>query len=241
MLDVDSGTLSPLPGYLHRGLLAVATLGLLSFVCSSVLFLYLTFRLVSWRRKPGVKAPPINQFLFLVYNLLLAGKKEFRGSSKQAANKSADIQQGIGFCLNITALKNNAIQVGTSMCFAQGWLLSTGDLSSSLFICAIAIHTYFGVVRDYKLPSVPFYFCIAAIWTFTYTMALVGPLIHTHDFYVRASAWVFSPQLSPEVHADNHSAGLMTPTRPTGSGFTISGSSSAYSAPLPSTPSSSSP
>jgi hypothetical protein len=197
MLHVESGTLSPLPGFLHRGLVAVATLGLLSFVCSSFLFLYLTYRLVSWRQKPGVKAPPINQFLFLVYNLLLAGKKEFRVHSRQAANKSADIQQGIGFCLNITALKNNAIQVGTSMCFAQGWLLSTGDLSSSLFICAIAVHTYFGVVRDYKLPSVPFYCSIAAIWTFVYVMALVGPVIHTHDFYVRASAWVCFPQPPP--------------------------------------------
>jgi hypothetical protein len=72
-LDAASRTLSPLPDVLSHGLIAVSTFGLLSFVCSTSLFLYLTFRLISWRRESVVK-PPINQALFLIYNLLLAGK-----------------------------------------------------------------------------------------------------------------------------------------------------------------------
>lgn len=41
------------------------------------------------------------------------------------------------------------------------------------------------------MPTVAFYCCIAGLWTFVYVMALIGPLVHRHDIYVRASAWVF--------------------------------------------------
>ncbi|OBT81758.1 hypothetical protein VE02_09748 [Pseudogymnoascus sp. 03VT05] len=162
-LDAASRSLSPLPTVLSHGLIPVSTFGLLSFICSTSLFLWLTFRLISWRHKSAVKGP-INQFLFLIYNLLFA-----------------DIQQAIAFVLNIHALRHDAIEVGTSICFAQG----------CVFICAIAIHTFFGIVKDYRLPTVAFYCCIAGLWTFVYVMALIGPLVHRHDFYIRASAWVF--------------------------------------------------
>ena len=73
-LDAASRTLSPLPPVLAHGLIPLSTLGLLSFVFSTSLFIYLTFRLISWWRKSAVKTP-LNQFLFLIYNLLLAGKR----------------------------------------------------------------------------------------------------------------------------------------------------------------------
>jgi hypothetical protein len=101
-----------------------------------------------------------------------------------------DIQQAIAFLLNISALRNNALTVGTSLCFAQGWFVSTGDLASSVFICAIGVHTFFGVVKNYRLPSPYFYSSIACLWIFVYLMALLGPIIHRDDFYVRAAAWV---------------------------------------------------
>lgn len=115
---------------------------------------------------------PINQFLFLIYNLLLA-----------------DMQQATAFLLNISALKSNAILVGQPTCFAQGWFVSTGDLASSLFIFAIGAHTFMGVVKEYRLPTKAFYSCIAGLWIFNYTLALIGPIKHGRDFYVRASAW----------------------------------------------------
>lgn len=174
-LDPEASTLSPLPGVLSHGLVAVSILALLSFLCSTSLFTYLTYKLLSWRRKSGSQAP-INQFLFLLYNLLLA-----------------DIQQSIAFLLNIVTLRRNAIEVGTSQCWAQGWFISTGDLASSVFICAIAIHTYLGVVQKYRLPSIPFYSCIAGCWSFVYMLAIIGPAIRGREFYVRASAWVCLP------------------------------------------------
>ncbi|OBT93140.1 hypothetical protein VE01_09226 [Pseudogymnoascus verrucosus] len=142
-LDAASRSLSPLPAVLSHGLIPVSTFGLLSLICSTSLFLWLMFRLISWRCKSAAKGP-MNQFLFLIYNLLFA-----------------NIQQALAFVLNIHALRHNAIEVGTSMCFAQGWFVSTGDLASSVFICAIAVHTFFGVVKDYRLPTVAFY-CYSA-------------------------------------------------------------------------------
>jgi hypothetical protein len=171
-LDEASSTLSPLPNVLSHGLVAVSTFGLLSFFCSTSLFIYLTYRIISWRLKSGVKQP-VNQFLVLIYNLLLA-----------------DIQQATAFLLNISALRNNAILVGTPTCFAQGWFVSTGDLASSIFICAIAVHTFFGVVKEYRPPTKAFYYCIAACWVFVYIMAIIGPAVHGRNFYTRASAWV---------------------------------------------------
>ena len=176
MLDVASSSLTPLPDSLSHGLVAVATFGLLSFFCSTSLFLYLTYKIVSWRRKTigqGQRAPPINQFLFLVYNLLFA-----------------DIQQALAFLLNISALKNNGIIVGTTTCWAQGWFISTGDLASSVFIAAIACHTFFSVVKQYRLPHRMFYCCVAGCWIFIYGLAIIGIALHPDGFYARASAWV---------------------------------------------------
>jgi hypothetical protein len=170
-LNPASTTLSPLPFVLSHGLVAVSTFGLLSFFCSTSLFFYLTYRLVYWRRHSHSKAPT-NQFLFLIYNLLLA-----------------DIQQSIAFLLNIGSLRRNALVVGIPECWAQGWFVSTGDLASGVFICAIAIHTFLSVVKEYRLSSAAFYSCIASLWTFVYLMAAIGPLIHRENFYVRAGAW----------------------------------------------------
>jgi len=123
------------------------------------------------------KEPP-NQFLILVYNLLFA-----------------DIQQAIAFMLNVTWLTEDAIAVGTSACWAQGWFVSVGDLASSVFITAIAMHTYLGVIQGYRLPTWAFYGALAAMWGFVYGMALLGVIITNNGaadggLYVRAGAWV---------------------------------------------------
>lgn len=213
-LAPDSSTLSPLGPNLRAGLTAVAVLASISFASSASLFLYFTYKLVKWQIKtsrgesrhdaeasPGVdlslglagrhfgaadpqldssrrKGNHPNQFLVLIYNLFLA-----------------DMHQSGAFLLNSVWVSKDGILVGTPVCFLQGWLVSTGDLSSSCFIAAIAVHTYFTVVRGYRPPQWALNVTIVGIWTFVYGITIVG-IAATHNgrevggFYVRAVAWV---------------------------------------------------
>jgi hypothetical protein len=223
-LPPESDSLSPLPEVLQSGLTAVAVLAGISLFTSTALFLHLTWKLIAWRLSlrrearearnaeppsPGVdlalglaerhfgnselgvdaevnrrrkrrkeaKRYP-NQFLIFFYNLLLA-----------------DIQQSLAFFINAVWVTQRSITVRTSTCWAQGWFISNGDLSASLFISAIAVHTYCTIVRGYRPPQWTIFASCAGIWIFTYGMTSVG-LIATGNgrndggFYVRAAAWV---------------------------------------------------
>ncbi|KAK5656886.1 hypothetical protein OQA88_4437 [Cercophora sp. LCS_1] len=127
-----------------------------------------------WQR---IKREPPNQFLMLIYNLLLA-----------------DIQQAMAFLLNIAWLSKDSLDVEDPTCWAQGWFISTGDLASSVFISFIAVHTYLGVVKGYRLPTWIFYTTIALCWAFTYATGILGVIITNNGagvggLYVRAGAW----------------------------------------------------
>ncbi|GAB1319122.1 Glucose receptor Git3 N-terminal domain-containing protein [Madurella fahalii] len=215
VLDKESDDLVPLPVGHRQGLMAVTIFASLSFASSTAVLLYLTVKLVRWHlgrwrefRQPveeptslpvdlslGLaerhfagdeskqrvsstrkKAHP-NQFLVLIYNLLLA-----------------DIHQAGAFMLNVSWLGRNGIVIRTPVCWAQGWLVSTGDLSSSLFIGAIAIHTYLAVVWKYTLPQWVVYATVVALWVFNYFLFILGIVITRNGkdgggFYVRAAGW----------------------------------------------------
>lgn len=152
-----------------------------------------------WER---FKRDPPNQFLVLIYNLLLA-----------------DIQQSLAFMLNISWLTRDALEAGTSVCWAQGWFMSIGDLASSVFISAIAVHTYLGVVNGYRLPSWAFYSAIIALWSFVYGTALLGMIITANGrdeggLYVRAGAWVSQPPNPPLITPSITLAKMRTQERP---------------------------
>lgn len=220
-LAPESDALSPLPPVLRKGLTAVAVLGAVSFTFSALVLFYLTCKLARWHvrsRRPSHGEPPAvdlalglaerhfvrggddgddggdagdvprsaerrkrgsspNQFLILIYNLLLA-----------------DMEQASAFLLNASWLAGDSIRVGSRTCFAQGWLVSVGDLASSLFIGAIAVHTYLTVVWEYKPRQRVFYAIVVAIWLFAHLISALGIII-THNgrsgggFYVRAAAW----------------------------------------------------
>lgn len=127
---------------------------------------------------PAEKKPELNQFLLLLYNLLLA-----------------DMHQAMAFMLNAVWVKNDAFIINSSTCWSQGFFVSNGDLSASLFIAAIAIHTYSVITRGYKPPQWVVNATCISIWVFTYGLALIGIAATRNGatsggFYVRASAWV---------------------------------------------------
>jgi hypothetical protein len=123
---------------------------------------------------------PPNQFLVLIFNLLLA-----------------DMHQATAFWLNAVWLGHDGIFVGMPTCFAQGIFVSLGDLASSVFITGIAIHTYCSVVHNYRPPHKALYLCIVAAWVFVYAISFI-PVAATYNgeamggFFVRAGAWVRS-------------------------------------------------
>ena len=121
-----------------------------------------------WWNRPGGH---INQFVCLIWNLLLA-----------------DITQSIAFMLNMTWLTSNAIEVGTTVCVAQGWFISTGDMASGAWSFAIGIHTFATVVLDYRLGNVKFALVMGFILLFVYALAFAGVLMHK-NLYVRAVSW----------------------------------------------------
>jgi hypothetical protein len=163
----DSITLDSLPNVLTQGLTAVSTLGFLSFSLSAMLLFRLAYKFAR-----GTSKTRRNQFLILIFNLILA-----------------DFQQSIAFMLNVEWLYRNAITVGTSTCWAQGWFVSTGDLSSGLFTLAIALHSYADIVHDFRLSHRMFMSVIASLWAFNYLLAIASVALHPTDVFVRAGAW----------------------------------------------------
>ncbi|KAL2200713.1 hypothetical protein P885DRAFT_66337 [Corynascus similis CBS 632.67] len=122
------------------------------------------------------KARP-NQFLVLVYNLLLA-----------------DLHQAASFLLNAVWVGRDGIHIRTATCWAQAFLIQIGDLASSFFITAIAVHTYLAVVWNYTPPQSAIYIAVVFLWIFNYLLIIIGIAVTDNGkdvggFFVRATAW----------------------------------------------------
>ncbi|KAF9735542.1 hypothetical protein PMIN06_000529 [Paraphaeosphaeria minitans] len=167
-LDADSATLDRIPSHITPWLRAVVALSFLSFFSAVTLLSLLIYRLILWQRK----AKRTNQFVILIFNLLIA-----------------DIQQSLAFLLNIEWLRVDSVVVGTPICYTQGWLISTGDLSSGVWCFSIGLHTFASVVFDYRLSKKAFFTCIFGLWAFIYGISLVGVGMYGKSLYVRSGVW----------------------------------------------------
>ncbi|KAI1425699.1 hypothetical protein F5Y12DRAFT_355767 [Xylaria sp. FL1777] len=118
-----------------------------------------------------------NQFIVLFLNLLIA-----------------DAHQATAFVLSTSWVARDIIDVRTTICFVQGLFISIGDLSSSLFMSAIAIHTFYSIVFEHRPSQKRLYCYIGLIWAFVYLISLL-PLAGTMNgasaggFFVRAGPW----------------------------------------------------
>jgi hypothetical protein len=155
-LDQQSASFE-LPASIKKWLQAVVVLAFISFFASISLLFVLTYKLISWR----IKSKRSNQFVILIFNLLWA-----------------DIQQALAFLLNIEWLRLGSLQVENPVCFAQGWLVSTGDLGSGVWCFAIGLHTFASVILDYRLKPNYFYATVIALWVFIIGLSSIGIGIH---------------------------------------------------------------
>lgn len=156
----------------------------------------------SERAAEGPRYP--NQFIVLILNLLIA-----------------DLHQATAFAISTTWVSANSIQVGTGACFTQGFFVSIGDLASSCFMSAIAVHTFYSIVYKYRPPHKLLYLYLVLIWAFVYLISIL-PVAGTLNgasaggFFVRAGAWVSRNlafyAMSPNVRLTwfTNSAGLMS-------------------------------
>jgi hypothetical protein len=171
---LSQNTMDPLTPVYRIGLIPVGVFAIMSLLSVIVLLAFITHRLILWRRfyKEYVG---YNQYIILIYNLLLA-----------------DLQQAISFAMSFHWLRINSIQGSTMPCFVQAWFLNLGDVSSGFFVLAIAIHTWLGVVRGYKMTYPWFITSILFIWLFALVLTVLGPAMYHERFFARAGGWVGS-------------------------------------------------
>jgi len=166
-LDVESASFV-LPAHIHPWLRSVVALGFISFFASVALLFLLTYKLVSWQ----LRSKRSNQFVILIFNLLWA-----------------DIQQALAFLLNVEWLRLGSVEVTNPICFAQGWLVSTGDLGSGVWCFVIGLHTFASVILDFRLKPRSFYICIFLLWAFILGVSSIGLGMHWQSIYVRSGVW----------------------------------------------------
>jgi hypothetical protein len=166
-LDVESASFI-LPAHIHPWLRSVVALGFISFFASVSLLFLLTYKLVSWQ----LRSKRSNQFVILIFNLLWA-----------------DIQQALAFLLNVEWLRLGSVEVTNPVCFAQGWLVSTGDLGSGIWCFVIGLHTFASIILDFRLKPRSFYICIFLLWAFILGVSSIGLGMYGQGIYVRSGVW----------------------------------------------------
>ncbi len=170
--DYVSSSFDPLPDEVRRGMISMGILGLISSVSTFSLLIFITYRMLYWRR---YYEEPLasNQIYILIYNLLLA-----------------NFQQALSFLISFFWVSQNKLVGPSPACSAQGWLLQIGDLSSGLWVLAIAVHTFINLVGQKIVPTRTFTASVIALWMFCLTLSALGPIMVRKDFFVPAGAWV---------------------------------------------------
>jgi hypothetical protein len=164
-------SLESLTPVFRTGLIPLAVFAMMSLLSVTALLIFITHRLISWRRHYR-QYVGYNQYVILIYNLLLA-----------------DLQQSIAFSISFHWLNTGSILAPTVPCFMQAWFLNIGDVASGFFVLAIAINTWLGVVKGYKLPYLWFVVSILLIWLFALGLTIIGPAIYGDRFFTRAGSW----------------------------------------------------
>ncbi|KAK0661366.1 hypothetical protein DIS24_g2583 [Lasiodiplodia hormozganensis] len=167
-------SVDPLPDDLRKGLWPVGIFALMSTVATVGLLSWITYRLVSWR-KHYRSYVGYNQYVLLIYNLLLA-----------------DLQQSLSFLISFHWIHTDSMLAPSPACFGQAWLVQIGDISSGMFVLAIALHTFFSVVKGRQLPFRVFLTGTIIIWAIALLLTVLGPALHGNKYFTAAGAWCWA-------------------------------------------------
>lgn len=164
--------ISPLPLTQYRGLIAISVLAFISVLATTGLLCFITYR-IFFSKRGDRRYLGHNQYIILIYNLLLA-----------------DLQQSLGFIICIHWVRNDAIRAGTAACFLQGLWLQVGDPGSGLFVMAIAAHTFMLVTFGRKIEHKWFVTAVIAVWFFLAIIVAIPIASHGVDVMIPSGAWV---------------------------------------------------
>lgn len=167
-----SGSLDPLPDSARHGMIAMGIIGVFSSASTFGLFVFITWRMISWRKYYDQPLAS-NQIFMLIYNLLLA-----------------DFQQALSFLFAFHWVAENRLVGPNNACFAQGWLIQIGDVSSGMWVFSIGIHTFVNLVLHKHIPMKAFVAWVVLLWIFCVVLTAIGPITHPGDFFVPAGNWV---------------------------------------------------
>ena len=162
-IEVDGGSyfpepysLNPLPDVLQHGLVAVGLLATLSVISTLALISFICYRLATWRLHYRTFLG-YNQYVLLVLNLLIA-----------------DLQQSAAFLISFHWIRYGRILAPSAPCYAQAWLLHSGDVSSGFFVLAIAVHTFYTAVQGQRIGHKTFFGLVALAWILAYFLTGLG-------------------------------------------------------------------
>ena len=168
-------SLHPLPRGLRHGLISVGLLATLSVGCSLTLICFIMWRLVRWKLHYRTFLG-YNQYVILVLNLLLA-----------------DLQQSTAFLITFHWVRANHIVAPSAPCFAQAWLLHSGNMGSGFFVLGVALHTYYTAVVGRRLGIRAFTAIILGIWLFSYFLTAVGVFMYGDKYFASTRGWCWIP------------------------------------------------
>jgi hypothetical protein len=166
----------PLQDEVQRGMIPISIFAICSACSTFTLISWITYRLV-WKHDYKTFVG-YNQYVILIYNLLLA-----------------DFQQALSFLFTLNWLRDGGITSPSKMCFAQGWLLNIGDVSSGFFVLAIALHTWYSVVLGRKIDYKLFTCGILSVWLIAFVLTVMGPALKGESVFGLSGAWVSSHAL----------------------------------------------
>ncbi|KAJ4358403.1 uncharacterized protein N0V89_002985 [Didymosphaeria variabile] len=174
-------SLDPMTPTFKKGLIPLVIFAMASLVSVFALLCFITWRLIGWRKSYREYVGG-NQYILLIFNLLIA-----------------DFQQSIAFVITFHWLKLQKILAPTAPCFVQAWFLHLGDVASGFFVLAIAVHTWLGVVKGYRMRYGWLVVLIVGIWALAVLLTVLGPAMHGNRFFARAGGWCWvSVDFEPE-------------------------------------------
>ena len=93
----------------------------------------------------------------------------------------ADLLQSLAFTISFHWIKLGGIVAPSSACLAQGLLLHFGDVSSGLFVLAIALHTCATLVLSKNVGQKAFVTIVVLIWIFALVLTVSGLIRYGYE------------------------------------------------------------